>query len=254
MYLSYVDESGDVGTFNSPSQYFVLSALIIHESQWLSFVDDLVEFRRYLKGKYRLMMNEEIHASEFIVGKPNLHHAIPRHLRLDLLKKCLNWIDSRPDTTVLTVCLNKKAGGDIFSTAWQELVQKFEASLAYKQLAGGFGRVEQGMVLADNTDGGKLTRLIRDLRHHNFSDQASYDGLFSQPRIQTAIEDPVFRDSRHSYIHQMVDVVAYFARQYYEPNRFIRRKGARTFYGLLSSVVNPALCPQENSFYSIVEV
>lgn len=42
MYLLYVDESGDVGIKNSPTKYFVLSALIIHESKWRNTLDELV--------------------------------------------------------------------------------------------------------------------------------------------------------------------------------------------------------------------
>ena len=33
MYLMYIDESGDTGTNNSPTQYFVLSAIVIHEEK-----------------------------------------------------------------------------------------------------------------------------------------------------------------------------------------------------------------------------
>jgi len=36
----------------------------------------------------------------------------------------------------------------------------------------------------------------------------------------------------------MVDVVCYFARQYYEPNKKIRKKGARKYYTLLYNVLN----------------
>ena len=34
MYLMYVDESGDVGMVNSPSRYFVLVGLVLHELRW----------------------------------------------------------------------------------------------------------------------------------------------------------------------------------------------------------------------------
>ncbi|MBK9109977.1 MAG: DUF3800 domain-containing protein [Saprospiraceae bacterium] len=62
----YVDESGDCGTVNSPSKYFVLSALVIHEFAWQQFIEDLISFRRSLKANYNLKMSEEIHAGEFL--------------------------------------------------------------------------------------------------------------------------------------------------------------------------------------------
>jgi len=51
------------------------------------------------------------------------------------------------------------------------------------------------------------------------------------------IEDPFMKDSSNSQIHQLVDVVAYFGRQLYEPNAYIRKKGARTFYQRLDPVL-----------------
>lgn len=49
MYLLYVDESGDTGHVNSPTKHFVLSALVIHEDQWLNILDDLVHSEGILK-------------------------------------------------------------------------------------------------------------------------------------------------------------------------------------------------------------
>ncbi len=90
MYLMYVDESGDVGHHNSPSRYFVLSAIVLHENQWQNILDDLVRFRKYLKNRYGLEMQEEIHASVFLNGSANLKATLTRNAKLDLLKKCLN--------------------------------------------------------------------------------------------------------------------------------------------------------------------
>lgn len=44
MYLIYEDESGDSGTLNSPSRYFVLSGLVVHELRWLATLDAIVDF------------------------------------------------------------------------------------------------------------------------------------------------------------------------------------------------------------------
>ena len=250
MYLSFVDESGDVGTANSPSRYFVLSGIVLHERDWTSFLNGLVLFRRRLRERYKLQLGEEIHASEFIVGKPELLHPMPSHVRLDLLKQCLRWLNGRPEVNILTVCLKKECGGDIFELAWLEFLRRFDEMLKGNHFTHSPWMSDRGMVLSDNTNGGKLTRLIRQMRR-----QDSWEmGTSRLPLLERIIEDPVFRDSRDSYIHQMVDVVAYFARQYYEPNRFVRRKGARTFYGILDAVVNKHFSQTENCYHHIVEV
>jgi len=55
-------------------------------------------------------------------------------------------------------------------------------------------------------------------------------------KLQYIIEDPVLRDSQYSFLHQMNDVVAYCAKQLYEPNNYMKRKGANTFYTRLGQV------------------
>ena len=51
------------------------------------------------------------------------------------------------------------------------------------------------------------------------------------------IEDPFMKDSAASYFHQMTDVVAYFARQLYAPNSYIRKRGMRNDYSRLLPVI-----------------
>jgi len=64
----------------------------------------------------------------------------------------------------------------------------------------------------------------------------SGDGYRNLP-IETVIEDPFVRNSEHSYFIQIADVCAYFARQYYDPNRFVKKQGARKYYERLEPVI-----------------
>ena len=43
MYLMYVDESGDIGLVNSPTRYFVLVGLVLHELRWQQTREALVQ-------------------------------------------------------------------------------------------------------------------------------------------------------------------------------------------------------------------
>lgn len=56
--------------------------------------------------------------------------------------------------------------------------------------------------------------------------------------LRAIIEDPSFRDSNYSYFLQFVDTIAYFVKQYYDPNKFIRQRGAKGYYGRISSIIN----------------
>lgn len=239
----YVDESGDTGHNNSQAQYFVLSGIVLHEDSWLNMLSDLVDFRRYLRRRYGLGMREEIHAAEWLNRNPNLRAKIPKYDRLDILKKCLKWLNQRDDISIYSVRCDKHANlnKDIFTYTWSVFIQEFEDAIVSGNFQGNHIN-EKGIVISDNTQGQKLANLLREMRQHNFIPdmKASYN-------ISAVIEDPIMRDSSDSYFHQMVDIVAFFARMYYEPNRYTRRKGARTYYNFLGAVINSDILRKTNT-------
>ena len=256
MFLMYIDESGDTGKINSPTKYFVLSAIVMHETNWQNILDDLILFRKSLKNQYGLLMKDEIHASVFINGSPKLKNNITRNDKLDILKKCLKWLDSRNDISIVTIRCDKSANPtkDIFDFAWRVLIQRFDNTLAYNNFPNATGS-DKGMIISDNTDGGKLTKLLRKMRRFNQIPNATSFGSGSRNiTLRAVVEDPVMRDSAESYFHQMVDVVAYFARQNYEPNKFIRKKGGKTFYTKFLTNVTNRHVTRYSSPNNIVEV
>lgn len=254
MYLMYVDESGDSGKINSPTKYFILSAVIVHESSWQSLLDDLISLKRAFKNKYGLLIKEEIHASEFLQKRIKLKNKIPRNQRLDMLKKCLDWLNLRNDVSVITVRIDKSQRADPFEYAWRMLIQRFDNTLAYRNFPGPASGNDKGMIISDNTDGNKLTKLLRQMRRYNqVSNKVAINTGYRNIPLRAIVEDPVFRDSQFSFFLQIVDVVAYFARQVYEPNKFVRQKGAKTFYGRISNVINP-FATRYATNYKIVEL
>ena len=88
MYLTYVDESGDTGLNSSPTRYFVLSAIVIHELRWKQILMELVSFRHTLLQQKGLKLRDEMHCSDFI-NKPGELIRIRRNDRLDILKSAL---------------------------------------------------------------------------------------------------------------------------------------------------------------------
>ncbi|MDX1920317.1 MAG: DUF3800 domain-containing protein, partial [Candidatus Caenarcaniphilales bacterium] len=211
MYLMYVDESGDIGTKGSNSNYFVLSGLIIHELRWIEVLEELVNFRKHLKSSKSLNVREEIHASHFIT-KPGHLKSIPRNDRLDILKQTIDWISLQDGLNIITVVCNKtnqKAeNGDLFELAWKTLIQRFENTIENHNFKGPRNPDERGLILPDNTDGHKLQTLIRKMRKFN-PVPSKYSG-YRNLRLKHIIEDPCLRNSEHSYFIQLVDVISYF--------------------------------------------
>jgi hypothetical protein len=237
MYLMYVDESGDIGLDGSNNKYFALSGLIIHELRWIELLEKLVEFRKYLKFTRNLNVREEIHASHFIT-KPGSLKIIKRNDRLDILKQIIDWTASQNELNVITVVCDKtKCSEDesVFDKSWLKLIQRFENTIENHNFNGPRNPDERGLIFPDNTDGEKLQKLIRKMRQYNPipSKYSSYRNL----RLKHIIEDPCLRNSEHSYFVQIADVICYFARQLYEPNKYIKKKGAQNFYKRLEPIL-----------------
>jgi len=216
----YIDESGDCGTGNSPTRYFILSAIVIHELDWRGTLQRLVEFRQMLRDTKGLKVSDEIHCTHFI-NKPGELIRIKRNDRLDIMKKCMDWLNHQPHLNIYSVVADKsnKTGTDIFEMAWNALLMRFENTIHHKNFKGTYNAEERGMVLSDNTEGEKLRKLLRKMRHYNnIPNPIRYGGGYTNRKLEYIIEDPIFRDSSLSLMHQMNDVVAYCIRQKYEPS------------------------------------
>ena len=84
----------------------------------------------------------------------------------------------------------------------------------------------------------KLTKLLREMRRINYVPSMFNGSPARNIPLNFVIKDPIFRNSKDSYMVKFVDVVAYFAKQYFEPSKYVRQKGATTFYGRLEPIIN----------------
>ena len=246
MYLMYVDESGDPGLNNSPTRYFILSGIVVHELRWQALVSDILGLRRYFKNRYKLKISEEIHASLFVNGSSELS-SIKRNERLDILKRCIDFLSGRNDISVITVRVDKTGKAiDIFELAWAALIQRFENTINYKNFQGPSNPDEKGIILPDNTDGEKLTKLVRKMRHYNPVPNRTdvYGAGNRNLALNYVIEDPFLKNSRTSFLSQMADVVAYFAKQKYAPNSYIKKKAGANYYDRLGQVLLTKASPK----------
>ncbi len=241
MFLMYVDESGDAGLINSPSRYFVLSGLVIHELRWTDYLNQLIDFRRQIRIEYGLKLREEVHASAFI-NSPGPLLRIKRHDRLAILRLFADQLASMRDFSVINIVVDKQTKRldyDPFEAAWKVLIQRFENTIARRNFPGPANPDERGLLIPDATDDKKLTTLIRKMRRYNpIPNQSAYGAGARNLRVQTIIEDPFLKDSAHSFFIQACDLIAYLLYQTLTPNSYMRKKsGDRYFYRL-----EPILC------------
>jgi len=250
MYLMYVDESGDTGLVGSPSRYFTLSGIVVHERNWRPFIERLIAFRKTLKTVYGLGVRTELHASEYI-RKPV--DGLTKYDRLAILRNTLDELAKMPDISITNIVvdkIDKPADYDVFQKAWGVLFQRFENTLFYGNFPGNF-RDDFGMVLSDATAGQKLTQMVRRMAVYNPIPSSYGQGSRNIP-IKKIIEDPHFKDSRSSLPVQMADVCAYFLHQKYAPNGYIKRKAAQNYFDRLQPVLN--LKASTSNAFGIVQI
>lgn len=167
MYIMYVDESGDTGLVKSPTRFFALSGIVVHESRWRDFIDALLAFRRTLKSVHGLPVRREIHASELINHRS---FDAAKHVRLAILRNCLDELAKFNYISITNVIVNKvgkPADYDVFHAAWGTLFQRFENTMTHGNFPGHF-RNDYGMIITDATAGTKLVRLVRKMAVFNY--------------------------------------------------------------------------------------
>mgnify|MGYP001393632272 CR=1 FL=1 len=231
MYLIYVDESGDTGIRNSLTKYFVLSALVVHETKWNKLLDEIVNLRRKFKEDYGLKINEEIHAARFFT-KPGELARIEKHDRLQICKRIIDFLESLDYISLVNVVVNKAGKSEdfeVFETAWQYLIQRIHNTIGYGNFPSGFSREEKGLIIPDETEAKKLNKLVRKMRRYNPVPNMNQPG-YRMIETDLIIEDPYYKSSKHSLFHQLVDVNAYFLFQMHQPNSYVRKKKAYNFF------------------------
>jgi len=237
MYIMYVDESGDSGLNGSPTQYFSLTGITVHESRWRDLHQQLVAFRKTMKTVHGLPTRLEIHASEYIRSPPI--YGMAKHVRLSILRQYLDELAKMNFISITGVVVDKHGKPpeyDVFTSAWQALFQRFENTIKYGNFPGAH-RGDKGMLIVDNTDGRKLQRLVRKMSAYN-PIPSRFGGGFRDIPIIRVIEDPNYRDSSQSYFIQSCDVCAYFLQQKHAPCSYVKKNSARHYYNRLSPVLN----------------
>ncbi len=254
MYLMYADESGDCGMpgDGSPSRLFCLSGLVVHELRWRDTVAELIRFRHWIKQKYGVYLDAEIHAAAMINKPGKVDRSLGKlrkHQRLAIIRHFADKIKMLSDVSIINVVVDKQGRvpdkDEVFRWAWYSLFQRFENTIRYGNFPGLKNLHERGIIFPDNTDGGKLRLFLNDMRRSNPLRIQQPHGAFvyRNDPIQVVIEYPVLRDSRDSYLIQAADCAAFLLKQSIEPSSYMKRHGGNAYFRRME----PVLCKQASN-------
>ncbi len=238
MYLMFIDEAGDPGLVNSPTRYFMLSGLVVHDSQWQPYLEEILKFRKEMKVIYNLKLREEIHSARMINNPGDLVR-IKRNDRLSILRNFADLLSKMDGLSIINIVVDKQdraANTDIFEVAWKALLQRFENTIKHGNFPQKSHPNEKGMIFTDTTDSIKLRKLLRKMRAYN-PITSQYSGYLALP-LNHIIEDPNFRDSAFSYYIQAADLASFLLYQYFAPNAYMKKIGGKNYFKRLE----PILC------------
>ena len=206
MYLVYFDESGDTGVGNSPTTWFVIGAVLVHETVWTVTLDALVTIRRRLRETLGISPREELKAGHFQSGRGPFFHLNMTHRQRMSLYSDLMYFQSKLPIECFAVAVHKPSlvqmRMDVRATAWTIGLQVLQRHLVLQD--------ERAVLFPDEGNGRFFRRLVRRLRPQwSLSQYGIASSQFGS--LRRILEDPSDRRSHDSYFVPLADMNAYAA-------------------------------------------
>ncbi|HEX6700754.1 MAG TPA: DUF3800 domain-containing protein [Gaiellaceae bacterium] len=219
MFLAYVDDSGDTGP--SGSKTYTLACVLVASDGWPRVFDDLIDFRRMLKKNFGVLINAELKANFLLRNKGIFYRlGLTEDTRRRIYTLCMR-VQANIGTKTFAIIINKEKleakdqGRDPREVAWEYLIQRLER-LSTKSTT-------PVMIFHDEGEAATIRKIARKARRAGRAGSAFGTGSLSRP-AKFLIDDPVARDSGHSYFVQMADLNAYaaFRRVFQPPQRLVQ--------------------------------
>lgn len=213
MYLAYADESGDSGYDNTPSTAFVLSIILVHETDWLRLLDRLVRMRRYINKTYGISPRVELKANH-LIQRQGVFRKLPLGPaeRLDIYRLAMKFQRVEAAFTSFAIFVDKtkviKRERDPRDFAWSFAIERLDNFAAHKN--------EFVQLIPDAGHSYFIRRLVRRMRRYHHVPSAFDDSRLSAAAVRV-VEDPSERHSEESYFIQLADLNAYAALRHVVP-------------------------------------
>lgn len=201
--IAYIDESGDTGAAGSST--YSLGCLLIPMHRWTDSLDQIVATRRELRDAYGLPMQAEVKANHLVgvkktytdlgMGDGQVRDVFIQHVQTAARI-------GRVGSVVIHKSMIRRPDIDVFTTAWEYMFTRLRA----RTEASG----QPILIVHDEGEADRVRKHLRKFRRANWQGRT-----YGQARL--LIEDPVARDSQHSYFVQLADLIAYTASRHVVP-------------------------------------
>jgi len=124
--------------------------------------------------------------------------------------------------------------GRIFDWAWTLFIQRFHNTINTGGVLGDGN--DFGLLITDRTQDDRLRHIMRQMRAFNFVPNLGQSGS-RRILVTRILDDPVPRNSRHSYWVQMADMIAYaLARKVYQRPK-LKPHAFETYFDILDPIL-----------------
>ncbi|WP_109778490.1 DUF3800 domain-containing protein [Streptomyces sp. CG 926] len=205
MLLAYIDESGNTGAVaGGGTVTYTLGCVLVNDSDWSTAFDEAVAFRRRIKERFGILMRSEIKANFLLRNSGSIRKLglapAARHIVYRAHLRVLQDMQVKAFAIVIDKRQHDLSDGQCFELAWTTLLQRLErASTAARTPV---------MVIHDEGENDQIRRLVRRARRRLTAGSLYGTGSLNVP-ARMLIDDPVPRNSDHSYFIQFADLVAY---------------------------------------------
>lgn len=220
MLVAYIDESGNTGDPNTGgSLTFTLGCVLVDADGWPDSFNELLAFRRRVRDKFGVHMRAEIKANYLLRNSGDMrpYNLAPaaRQLIYRAHLRVLHDLQARAFAVLVDKRAHYTSPGGVFDLAWEGLLQRLERTSHYENAS--------FMVFHDEGENDAVRSWVRRSRRHLTAGNAFGGGGSTNP-ARLLIDDPVPRQSKHSYFIQLADLVAYAAfRSFVPPGEQIAR-------------------------------
>ncbi len=207
MLLAYIDESGNTGDVSAGgSRTVTLGCVLVDANHWPTAFEELLAFRRRLRTTFGLPMRAEVKANYLLRNNGDLRPlGLAPAARKIIYRAHMRVLEDLP-ARAFAVVVDKRAQSlspaGYFDLAWETLLQRLERTSTTEEAT--------FAVFHDEGEDDAIRRWVRRSRRHLTSGSAYGPGSLTNP-ARLLVDDPIPRNSRHSYLIQMADLVAYAA-------------------------------------------
>lgn len=212
MYLAYIDESGSTGAIGAGgSLSYTLGCVLVRSSQWPDAFDGVINYRRFLKSRFGVLVRSEVKANLLLRNGGHLRTLqLSEEARFAIYRGALRLVPKLGlQAFGVVIRKDRLTSGNAHDFAWTFLLQRLER-LTTKQ-------TDEVLLIHDEGDGARIRTLSRKARRAGIAGSAFGTGFLRVP-FRRLLDDPVSRRSHESLFLQLADLTAYAAfRRVYPP-------------------------------------